>query len=205
LGVDSREERDGALLRALAWDREHALGQGDVLGVPQRAVVKERVDRGEPDVAGAGGVRTLVLEVLEKRPDRRRVEVRDLQPGWWCPGCLVDVGQEEPERVAVACDRVRADASLTDQPVGVKYASSVGARLVIGNPFRGGFQSSGHQGEQVRGGREVVVGAGWRDVPHVGRQQRQPSLHVEVVGVPVAQRVDREAVAQAVRPRTAPR
>ena len=79
LRLGRREERDGAFLGAFARDREHALGQRGVLGVPQRAVVKERVDRGEPDVAGAGGVPALLLEVLKKRADRRRVEVGDLQ------------------------------------------------------------------------------------------------------------------------------
>jgi hypothetical protein len=112
------KERDGAFLGALAWDREHALRQGGVLGVSQRAVVKEGVDRGEPDVAGAGGVPALLLEVLKKRADRRRVEVGDLQLRWRRPGCPVDVAKEESEGVAVAGDRVRADASLTDQPVG---------------------------------------------------------------------------------------
>ena len=76
--LDRGEERDGAFLGAFARDREHALDQGGVLGVAQRAVVKEGVDRGEPDVAGAGGVRALLLEVLKKRADRRRVEIGDL-------------------------------------------------------------------------------------------------------------------------------
>jgi hypothetical protein len=89
------------------------LGQGGVAGVAQRAVVKEGVDRGEPDVAGAGGVAALLLEVLQKGADRRRVEVADLQLRRRRPGRPVDVGQQESERVAVAGDRVRADAPLT--------------------------------------------------------------------------------------------
>jgi hypothetical protein len=77
LRLNWSEECDGAFLGAFAWDREHALGEGGVLGVAQRAVVKEGVDRGEPDVAGADGVAALLLEVLKKRADRRRVEVAD--------------------------------------------------------------------------------------------------------------------------------
>ena len=72
--LDRGQERDGAFVGAFAWDREHALGQRGVLGVAQRAVVKEGVDRGEPDVAGAGAVLALLLEVLKKRADHRRVE-----------------------------------------------------------------------------------------------------------------------------------
>ena len=66
LRLDRREERDGVFLGAFAGDRKHALGEGGVLGVSQRAVVKEGVDRGEPDVAGAGGVPAFLLEVLQK-------------------------------------------------------------------------------------------------------------------------------------------
>jgi len=43
------------------------------------------VDRGKPDVAGAGGVPALLLEVLKKRADPRRVEVADLQPDGGVP------------------------------------------------------------------------------------------------------------------------
>jgi len=55
----------------------------------QRAVVKEGVDRGEPDVPGAGGVPALLLEVLKKRADRRGVEVGDFQLRCFAGGVLV--------------------------------------------------------------------------------------------------------------------
>jgi hypothetical protein len=51
------------------------LDQAGVLGVTQRAVLKERVDRGEANVARARAVVALVLEVLKERADRRRVEL----------------------------------------------------------------------------------------------------------------------------------
>ena len=98
------EERDGAFLGAFARDRKHALDQGGVLGVAQRAVAKEGVDRGEPDVSGAGGIAAFLLEVLQKRADRCRVEVGDLQARWRRPGCLVDVGEQQSERGDVRPD-----------------------------------------------------------------------------------------------------
>jgi hypothetical protein len=78
LRLDRGEERDGAFVGAFARDREHALDEGGVLGVAKRAVLKEGVDRGEPDVSGARRVAAFVLEVLKKRADRCRVEVGDL-------------------------------------------------------------------------------------------------------------------------------
>jgi hypothetical protein len=79
------EEGDGSLLSAFRGDREHPLDQGGVLGVAQRAVLKERVDRGEANVARPGAVAALALEVLKERSDRGRVELRELKPRWRVP------------------------------------------------------------------------------------------------------------------------
>jgi len=50
-----------------------------VFGVTQRGVAEQRVNRGEPVVAGADLVTALVLEVIEERADQRCVEVGDIQ------------------------------------------------------------------------------------------------------------------------------
>jgi hypothetical protein len=50
------QEGERALLGAFRGDRKRPLNQRGVLGVAQRAVVKERVDSGQADVAGAGAV-----------------------------------------------------------------------------------------------------------------------------------------------------
>ena len=50
-----------------------------MLGVAQRGVAEQRVDRGEPGVAGADAVAALVLEVVQERADQRRVEIVDVQ------------------------------------------------------------------------------------------------------------------------------
>jgi hypothetical protein len=52
-----------------------------VLGVVQRGVAEQRVDGGEPPVAGADLITSLVFEVVEERGDQRRVQVSDIQRG----------------------------------------------------------------------------------------------------------------------------
>ena len=84
----------------------------------ERGVSEQRVDRGEAGVAGAGAVAALVLEVVEKRGDQRRVQIGDIELGWLAAQALGGEAQQQLERVAVGGDRVRAGASLADQPVG---------------------------------------------------------------------------------------
>ena len=50
-----------------------------MLGVMQREVGEERVDRRQAHVAGGRGVVPVALEVIEERPDERRVELGDVE------------------------------------------------------------------------------------------------------------------------------
>ena len=79
-----------------------------VLGVPQRHVPVERVDRCQPGVPGPGAVVSVLLEVGEERADQRRVEIVDVELAGLLAGSLMREGQEQPERVAVGGDRLRA-------------------------------------------------------------------------------------------------
>jgi hypothetical protein len=56
--------------------------------------------------------------VIEEGGDQRRVELCDVEPGWLAPEPSLGVVEQQPERVAVGADRVRADVALGDQPVG---------------------------------------------------------------------------------------
>ena len=49
------------------------------LGVSERRVAVERVDRREPVVAGSDAVAARLLEVVEERADQRRVELVDVE------------------------------------------------------------------------------------------------------------------------------
>ena len=77
------------LLGAFGWDREHALDRVGVLGVVQREVGEQRVDRREPRVAGRDRVVAFVFEVVEERGDQRRVEIGEVQRAGRLAGLLV--------------------------------------------------------------------------------------------------------------------
>src|SRR4051794_29747373 len=75
------EERDERTVVALGRDREHSLDQRGLLGVAQRAVAKQRADRGQPQVAGAGTAATRCLEMIEERADHGGVEILERELG----------------------------------------------------------------------------------------------------------------------------
>jgi len=68
--------------------------------------------------AGADSVAALVFEVVEEGPDQWRVNVADIQRGWFLAGSLGGEGQQQPERVTVAGDGVVAGIALANEPVG---------------------------------------------------------------------------------------
>jgi len=87
------EVGDQGAVKALGRDREHALDDRGVLGVAQRGEAKQRVDRGQPRVAGPGAVVAVVLEVVQERRDQRRVEVTEVQRRRLRSGLLVGEAQ----------------------------------------------------------------------------------------------------------------
>jgi len=58
------------------------------------------------------------LEVVQERGDQRRVEVCDVQRTRRLVGLRGGEADQQPERVAVAGDRVGGGATLSDEPVG---------------------------------------------------------------------------------------
>ena len=81
------EVGDQRPVEALGRDRQDARDRGGVLGVAQRGVAEQRVDRGQAGVAGADAVAALVLEVVEERADQRRVEVVEVERRWAACRC----------------------------------------------------------------------------------------------------------------------
>ena len=90
-----------------------------VLGMFERSEAVERVDRPEPGVAGPGAVAAFLFEM--RQGTRRSAARRDRR----CPAGMAACRsarcakrQQQPERVAVGGDRLRAGVALGDQPLG---------------------------------------------------------------------------------------
>jgi hypothetical protein len=68
-------------LEAFGRDAEHAAEHGGVLGVADGGVAEQGSDRGEAQVAGAGAVVAVGLEVLKEGSDHGLVELVPLRCG----------------------------------------------------------------------------------------------------------------------------
>jgi len=68
-------------------------------------------------VAGPDAVAAGSLEVVQERGDQRRVELADVELAGFGFGPLGGESQQQPERLAVGGERVRARAPLRDHPV----------------------------------------------------------------------------------------
>ena len=112
------EVGDQGLVVALGRDRQDPLDVGGVLGVAQRRVLEQGVDRGQPGVAGPDAVAAVVLQVVQERPDRLRVQVGDVQPGRGLARALGGEDDQHLDGVPVGGDRVAAGLALQRQPVG---------------------------------------------------------------------------------------
>ena len=111
------EEGDDRSVGAFGRDREHPLDVVGVLGVTQRQVAKQRVDRGQASVAGAGTVATVGLEVIQERGDRAGVQVGDIQLRRLATGTGGGEPDQQLDRVAIGGDRVRTGVAFADQPL----------------------------------------------------------------------------------------
>ena len=112
------EERHRAPHIALARHREDALAVQQPGWIGHRDVAEERADRGEPRVAAARAVPARRLSMKEEVGDQISVDVldRELDRRLAVPGTREP--QQQTERVAIACDRMRAGLHLGAQPVG---------------------------------------------------------------------------------------
>ena len=84
----------------------------------KRGVAKQGANRGEPSVAGAHTVSPLLLEMVQKSTDERRIEVAEIQLRGRDASPRRREAQQEPQRVSVGSDRVRTHLALPDEAVG---------------------------------------------------------------------------------------
>src|SRR3954462_15633789 len=76
------------------------------------------MDRGQARVASAHAVAAFAFQVGEEGADQRRVEVLEADLRRRLAGACLDELQQQPERVAVGSDRVRAGVTLAQETTG---------------------------------------------------------------------------------------
>ena len=81
-------------------------------------VSTEGVDRGEPDIARARRVPTVLLDMIQKRTDKRRVEIIEGECRGFFAEALLCETQEEAKRIAIRRDGMRTRALLADEALG---------------------------------------------------------------------------------------
>ncbi len=84
----------------------------------QGEIAEQRVDRGEPVVAGRGAVAPVAFQVVQEGTDQGCVQIIDGQLAGREAGALGGERQQQPEGGAIGRDRVRARGALGDQPLG---------------------------------------------------------------------------------------
>ena len=70
-----RQMPDQPRLRPFGWDGEDALNLLDRGGLTEFHEVHERLDRRQPDVAGARAIGAVRLEMIQKADDQGRVDL----------------------------------------------------------------------------------------------------------------------------------
>ena len=114
----SIEERHRALHIALVGHREDTLAVQQPDGIGHRDVAEERADRGEPRVAAARPVTAHRFAVDEEVGDQIGVDVLDCELDRRLAVPSAREPQQQPERVAIARDRMVAGLHLDTQSVG---------------------------------------------------------------------------------------
>lgn len=97
---------------ALAWD---SVDLGDLLQgawVPQLDVAHERLDRGEPQVAGSRTVAAIMFDVMQEREHHLRVDLLKLEQRRTRVQAPSHEDEQQPEAVCVGLAGMRTVAAL---------------------------------------------------------------------------------------------
>ncbi len=73
---------------------------------------EQRPDGGQPGVTSPNADRPVGFEVVQERPDRRRIEIVDVQLVRCLAGAPLREAQQQADRVAVGGDGVRAGVAV---------------------------------------------------------------------------------------------
>ncbi len=118
LHLGSGQEPEHRLVMPLLRDGEASLDRRQGREIFVGGVLQERADRRQAGVAASYAALPLALEMIEKGEDQRGVEIGERELGRCLTGSRLRKLQEQPERVAVSRDRVRAHRSVLPQVLG---------------------------------------------------------------------------------------
>ena len=128
------EVADDGLFPVLERDGQYLGDEFGVLGVAERGVGEQRVDRGEAGVAGPGAVPPVLFEHHEESADELGVEQCNVDVAGPDAGLLLHVAEQQPERVAVGGDGVTARGPLPREVVGEERLQRRGERAHLPAP-----------------------------------------------------------------------
>ena len=113
----SNEEVDQRAGVPFAGDGQHTLDQRRVFRCFQCGIAEERADARQPEVAAARSVRARGFQVVEECSHERRGEIGEGEFRRRAAETLFRKPQQQPKRIAIGRDRVRARATLRHQPL----------------------------------------------------------------------------------------
>lgn len=112
------EERHQGPLEAFVRDGQDALDERRMVRREQCRVAEQRVNGGQPSIAGAHAIVSLFLQVLEESADRRRIEVLEIEIGGGFSEPFLDESQEQAKGIALGAYGMGTGPALLSEPVG---------------------------------------------------------------------------------------
>ena len=118
-----RQTGHGPAVRARTRQRQDALDEAAMARHTPCRVMKKRVQRRTADMAAARAGAALGLQIIQKRPAHRRIEIAQRQRRRRCPQPLLGKVPQPAAGGAVAGDRVGTGVLLAQEPCGAKGCS----------------------------------------------------------------------------------
>ena len=115
-------------IKTLRRNGQNPFDGGGMFRMAQGGIAEQGPDRGQSGVAGAHAVLSLALQMVEEGTDQRRIEVVDVEFARRLAVPLRREDQEQPQRVAIGLNRVRADLALAEEAVGEERLQGGGQR-----------------------------------------------------------------------------
>jgi hypothetical protein len=76
------------------------------------------VDGSQSSVPRADAIVSLVLKIVQERPDQRSVAATKVERAGRCPAALMHESEKQTKRVSIRGHGVRASLTLINQPIG---------------------------------------------------------------------------------------